>query len=948
MKLKHFLLLFLGLGPSFIWAQILTTDPVFPTVNEAVTIFFDATKGTGGLANCNCDVYLHTGVITNESDNNSDWKNVITTWGVANDAWKLTPVPERPNVYSYTIGPSIREYYNLNGTEDVQQLAFVFRDATGGREGKASGGANIYSDVFAENIPFSYQLLSPENTSSIRRSGQPIDINMVTSEEVNFRVYDNDVLKRTTTGLSLQTSFAAGDSGDHTVRIEMLQNDQIIESATFFYAVLRSITPMPLPDDRPLGATIVGDTLMRLALYAPMKESVFVLGDFNDWAIKTDYRMTPSTDGETWWIDIDISDQENIFYQYLVDGDLAIADPFSNLILDPFNDNFIPEQTFPNLPSYPDGAVGLLSWVRKNPPEYQWQVNDFERPAREDLVIYELLVRDFVENHNYETVIDSLDYLERLGINAIELMPINEFENNDSWGYNPSFHLALDKYYGSPESFKKFVDECHKRGIAVIIDVVYNHAFGQSPLARLYWDNERNRPAEDSPYFNPVATHPFSVGNDFNHDSPATQYYVEAAIRYWLEEFRVDGYRFDLATGFTQRNVGSDLGAWNQYEQARVDRIKQYMDVMEETAPGSYPILEYFPETSEKTAMVDLGAMIWSGNGVHSQYKEAVLGKESNLTETHYSSQGWTDPAWISYMESHDEQRLAYEALNFGREVAGYSVKNFSTAMDRLELASVLYYSVPGPKMLWQFGELGYDYHINTCADTTVIEEGCRIGIKPIRWDYLESKDRRDLFNVTSDMLYLKNNFTAFKTETPELDLGTGYTKKVILRDPEMDVVVHANFHVVERRVTAPFPYPGLWYNYFTGDSLQVTNPSASIPYGPGGYALYTSKKVARPSQVDLAVSTERVVKDQFKMELFPQPAAAADVQIRYQLPKAATVNIEILDLQGRSLQKAFVGRQAAGQQQWIIPAHNFNAGTYLVKLQVDNLIEVKRMVVMH
>ncbi|MEM6377713.1 MAG: alpha-amylase family glycosyl hydrolase [Bacteroidota bacterium] len=948
MQLRHFLCLLLGLGVTALEAQILTVDPVFPTVNDEVTIFFDATEGTGGLANCNCDVYLHTGVITTESSNDSDWKNVITSWGVANDAWKLSPVPGQPNLYSYTIGPSILQYYNLNGSETVQQLAFVFRDATGSREGKATGGANIYYSVFQDNLPFSYQLLSPASASFIRRSGEPIEINIATSEAVSFRVFDNDALKATETGVSLQTSFAAGDTGDHTVRIEMLQNDQIIETATFNYVVLRTITPMPVPDDRPLGASIQGDTLMRLAFYAPMKQNVFVLGNFNNWIISNDYRMTPSPDGETWWADIDIRNESDIFYQFLIDGDLTVADPFSNLVLDPFNDGFIPEQTFPNLPSFPEGAVGITSWVRKNPPEYQWQVDDFERPAREDLVIYELLIRDFVEHQNYQTVIDSLDYLERLGINAIELMPINEFEGNDSWGYNPSFHLAVDKYYGTPEDLKRFVDECHKRGIAVIVDVVYNHAFGQSPLARMYWDEENNRPSEDSPYFNPIATHPFSVGNDFNHDSPATQYYTESAIRYWLEEYRIDGYRFDLATGFTQRNVGSDVGAWNRYEQARVDRLKQYMDVMEEASPGSYPILEYFPETSEKTAMVDLGAMVWSGNGVHGQYKNAILGNESNLNDTHYSSQGWTEPAWISYMESHDEQRLAYEALNFGRQIQGYSVRDFNTAMDRLETATVLYYAVPGPKMLWQFGELGYDYHINTCADTTVIEEPCRVGVKPIRWDYLNNQARKDLYDVTSDMLYLKNNFNAFRSDTPELDLGSGYLKKVILRDPEMDVVVHTNFHVIDQRITAPFPYPGLWYNYYTGDSVMVSNPSASIEYGPGGYAVYTSKRIERPSQANVVVNTQTVVRDQFNMELFPQPAAAADVQIRYQLPTASTVNIEVLDLQGRSLQLFSVGRQAAGQHQWIIPAQNFNAGSYIVRLQVDNQVEVKRMVIMH
>ena len=127
-----------------------------------------------------------------------------------------------------------------------------------------------------------------------------------------------------------------------------------------------------------------------------------------------------------------------------------------------------------------------------------WNITNFSPPAKEDLVVYELLVRDFVKTHSYKTIQDTLDYLQRLGVNAIELMPINEFENNLSWGYNPSYHMALDKYYGSPERFKSLVDEAHKRGIAIILDVVFNHAFGQSPLCSLYWDAAGNKPRLES------------------------------------------------------------------------------------------------------------------------------------------------------------------------------------------------------------------------------------------------------------------------------------------------------------------------------------------------------------------------------------------------------------------------------------------------------------------
>ncbi|NOZ04318.1 MAG: hypothetical protein GXO92_06915 [FCB group bacterium] len=101
-------------------------------------------------------------------------------------------------------------------------------------------------------------------------------------------------------------------------------------------------------------------------------------------------------------------------------------------------------------------------------------------------MIYELLVRDFIDRHDYQTLIDTLDYLEKLGINAIELMPINEFEGNSSWGYNPSFYFAPDKYYGTRQDLKLFIDECHRRGIAVIMDIVLNHTYGQSPLVSGY------------------------------------------------------------------------------------------------------------------------------------------------------------------------------------------------------------------------------------------------------------------------------------------------------------------------------------------------------------------------------------------------------------------------------------------------------------------------------
>ena len=146
-----------------------------------------------------------------------------------------------------------------------------------------------------------------------------------------------------------------------------------------------------------------------------------------------------------------------------------------------------------------------------------------------------------------------LDYLKALGINAIELMPVQEFDGNDSWGYNPAFFFAMDKAYGTDRMYKEFIDACHQRGMAVILDVVYNHATGANPFAKMWWNASATKTSANNPYFNVDAPHPYSVFHDFNHESPLVREFVRRNLRFLLEEYRVDGFRFDLTKGFTQK-----------------------------------------------------------------------------------------------------------------------------------------------------------------------------------------------------------------------------------------------------------------------------------------------------------------------------------------------------------------------------------------------------------
>jgi 1,4-alpha-glucan branching enzyme len=280
-----------------------------------------------------------------------------------------------------------------------------------------------------------------------------------------------------------------------------------------------------------------GNTSVVLVLYAPGKNRVSVIGSFpgGSWTEQATNQMNKTPDNNTWWIRITgLTPGTEYAFQYLVDGQLKIADPYSEKILDPVNDGSIPASTYPNLMPYPSQTTGIVSVLQTSAPAYTWQVPSFSRPDKRGLIIYELLLRDFLQAHDWKTLRDTLSYFKRMGINAIEIMPFNEFEGNNSWGYNPDFFLAPDKYYGTKNSLKEFIDSCHSKGIAVIMDIALNHATGLCPLAALYWNNVTNQPAANNPWFNVTATHPYNVFNDFNHESLATRYFTSRVVEHWL------------------------------------------------------------------------------------------------------------------------------------------------------------------------------------------------------------------------------------------------------------------------------------------------------------------------------------------------------------------------------------------------------------------------------
>ena len=912
-------------------AQVVYSEPAAPNPDEEVTVFFDATQGNAGLQNCNCDVYLHTGVITNQSSGSSDWRYVPTTWGVANPNWRMTLVPGQSNLYSFTFSPSIRSFFNVPNTENIQQLAFVFRNADGSQSGRAQGGSDIFLDVFDGGV----LLQSPTSSLVIVQAGETIPVIVTATQEVTYSVFDNGSLLTEQTGAVLNYNLIAGSMGNHLVEI-VVDNGVEPQTLSFNYIVALDIAPADPPAGLETGITF-GNGSLKLLFYAPGKENVFVLGDFNDYQVNVDYQMTPTDDGH-WWIEIDgLPEEGPVTFQYLVDGNIRVADPYSTLILDPGNDPFIPNVTYPNLPDYPAGAQGIVTLIDPAVAAYNWQVNNFSRPAKEELVVYELLLRDFLARHDYTTLIDTLNYLRGLGVNAIELMPVNEFAGNESWGYNPTFHMALDKYYGPIKEFKRFVDACHARGMAVILDVVYNHIDLPSPLGALYWDSANNRPAPNNPWLNQQATHAFSVFLDINHESPATRAYLDKVIPYWLSEFRVDGYRFDLSKGLTQNTNGPfDAGA---YDASRIAIIKHYADVMWQTTPGSYTILEHFADWAEEKELTGYGEgmMVW--NNQNHPSRDAVRAGGGGLNGLSYKTRGWDTPyALVSYMESHDEERLMYEALTYGSSSGNYNVRDFETALSRVEALSTIFYSVPGPKMLWQFGELGYDYSINYCEDGTISND-CRVGNKPIRWDYFENEARRHLYNVTRQLIAMRKAYDAFQSTNFETDLGSSI-KKVKLFGSDITVVAVANTGITAGNASSVFPTAGAWYEFFSRESINVLTPNQLLPLQAGEYRMYTSE----PVDYTVGAAEPLPAPGSLGLHLAPNPTDGL-LMLSYELPRSSEAAVQVFNLTGQQVYSRKVGQQGQG---WHGLEINFQlpSGTYTLKLTAGNRSEAKVFVV--
>ncbi|MBN1416663.1 MAG: T9SS type A sorting domain-containing protein [Bacteroidales bacterium] len=914
-------------------SQLITTSPAIPLDSYEVTVTFDATQGDKGLMGFTGDVYAHMGVITDKSTSGGDWKYVKADWNVNLPECKFERIGT--DLYQLILSPTIRDFFGVPDGEKILYIAFVFRSPDGSVTGRDVGGSDIFVDVFEEGLTLSIK--KPFSFPAIINLYDSLIIEAQANGSDSMVLYKDDVLVQQAAGESLYDTLTGDNYGKFIVKVVAV-NDTGSVADSFICVVRTPADTLELPEGIRDGINYVDTSTVILSLFAPYKEYVYATGDFNDWELDSNSMMHRTPDGQRFWIEIrDLTPRKEYVFQYIVDGNIRIGDPYADKVIDQLNDPEISDEIYPNLIPFPAGkSSGIASVLQTGQIPYAWQISDFTPKPSAELIIYEILVRDFTSKHSFQAILDTIGYLQRLGVNAIELMPVSEFEGNSGWGYNPSYYFAPDKYYGTKNDLKKLIDECHKRDMAVIMDMVLNHAYDQCPFVQLYF--EGGNPAAANPWFNNKSNfeNPDAQwGNDFNHESVYTQQLVDSINSYWMSEYRMDGFRFDFTKGFGNNIKDAVTDSWgSKYDADRIRLLKRMSDAIWNRNPNAVIIMEHLAENLEEEELSDYGILLW-GN-MNYNYCEAAMGwnenNKSDLSGISYKNRTWSDPHLVGYMESHDEQRLMYKCLRWGNHSEGYAIQDTTIGLRRIALNAVFFLTVPGPKMIWQFGERGYDFSIDSLG---------RLGEKPPKWEYMNDSRRRYLYNFYTALIDLRKKHPVFHTDDFTMNVNSSL-KRIVLHNTDMNVVIIGNFSVTAGEISGEFSHTGKWYDYFTGDSVEVNNVSDPIALSAGEYHLFTDKQLETPD-IGTGMDDHSLPIFNGQLIIFPNPATDYITILAKGITPTEPVkdkrHVEIYDLTGR-----MVLQHEIDQQKDIYPINIsiLKAGTYLFLLKEKEITTIQ------
>ena len=511
------------------------------------------------------------------------------------------------------------------------------------------------------------------------------------------------------------------------------------------------------------GAWDTGNGRVTFALWAPWKKSVHLVGDFNNWDASAD---PMNVDQSGMWCLEKQFDRGEYAYQFVLDGEIYVSDPYARRL------------------RWADGSPEPHALVDVGAQPYGWNDGQFGIKPLNELVIYEAHVGDFSPEGTFQGMIERLDYLADLGVDAIELMPVQEFPGDHSWGYNPAYFFAAESAYGGNEAFKQLVDAAHQRGIGIILDMVFAHTTADGPISRLH-------PFDQNPYFS-SGTNPWGFPS-LDHWDDATKRLIRDIQDYWLTEFHIDGFRYDYVEGIRYDGVsGMSFIAW----------------AAKQCKPHAYLIAEDIvqdPAAVVRDTETDC-SWHWQFNKMmraqlyENEYEGNRYGDMAGIARVlSFDGDGYGDNAQpINFIETHDEDRLIRDAQNCNPHIdeAGATRKSM--------LGAIAVFTAQGVPMLYHGQEFG------ARAEKTV-------DVSKIPWEYLDSDAGRALHAHYRTLAYLRHTNGALHTNNFEILHSDEETKTIVFHrwdDHGSVVVVGLNFSPTGQHITLDFPRAGVFHEW--------------------------------------------------------------------------------------------------------------------------------------
>lgn len=550
-------------------------------------------------------------------------------------------------------------------------------------------------------------------------------------------------------------------------------------------------------DPAPLGATpYAGGVTFRV--WAPHAQSVAVAGPFSRWSPRK-HLMQHEGNG-IWSIDIPDVKPGDPYRYWLVTpwGELSRMDPYSRAVT----------------------AIKGESLVY-DPHAFDWEGDSFTPPPLSQLVVYEMHVGSFnmhggLEPSTFDEVLERLDHLQALGVNAIELMPVVEFSGDLPWGYNPVHLFAVRQAYGGPDGLKRFVKELHRRGIAVLLDVVYNH-LGPEDLDLWRFDGWYENDEGGIYFYNDErADTPFGPRPDFSR--PEVRRLILDNLRMWLDEYHVDGFRIDSVL-YTRNVKGSEGGALPE----AWTLLQEMTELVHTRYPGRIMIAEDLQGDPRIVQPVEEGGLgfdtQWSKGFVETIRTELKKDDHERDIQAILNAIVKEDvPGFgrLIYSESHDEVGKANGKVRLPEDVSESSAADWQ-AQKRSTLAAALLFTVPGVPMLFQGQEMleGHSFR----------------GDLPANWHKMQ--DFSGIVCLYTDLIHMRLNCQAhtaalcsphiaiyYQDLDAQLIAFHRWAEDAGGQARGADIVVVANLlGEAQEAYALPFPHPGRWQLLFNSDA---------------------------------------------------------------------------------------------------------------------------------